>query len=319
MVSTLKKKWVSFVKRLLDSEGELKAPGKHSVRFATFNVHYFTDVYEKNAYADILAVMKSINADYLLLNEVIMGGGKVSISKRTTVDLSKWDRDVAECGYHSHTIVCNVVPSWFTAPYGNMMLIHKRVPCKDIVCSSLNETIHTFAKSKKTVKVSGKHEGFLETRCMIRVNFKWKSYDVVLYGVHLDVASEDERLKQITYIVQQIEAESEGKRTERDRSLFAPFIMGDFNTFDKTQYTKDDDRRTNDYGKDNGKVASYLKKHDFYDCATLNRQKPPEMTTWSNTRVDFIWGRNISLKSRIKFDVVPTLASDHLPVVVTMS
>lgn len=307
----LKQTWLSYVREWLATARPMRPTPKRSVRFATFNVHYFTDTHEKNTYRQILDTIEAIDADFILLNEVILGG-KVKVNATTTVDVSNWYADIAKRGYQ-RCIFCNVVPAWFNAVFGNALLVHQRVRCDDFICNAINETIHTFPKSEHVVAVSGQHAGVRETRCMIRASFPWRDVHVAIYGVHLDVASEDTRLAQIKEVVRQVRRDGKAHGDS-----YAPFIMGDFNTFDATQYPRDDPRMRTTFARGNGKVVGYLKKQGFYDCATVNGGEAPEMSTWSNVRVDFIFGAHPDLRRRIRFDTVPTLASDHLPVVITL-
>jgi hypothetical protein len=203
-------------------------------------------------------------------------------------------------GYNK-SVVCNSVPSWFDSIYGNMLLV--KDVCNDTICEQLQENIFTFDKSKTTTMVSGSHEGTKETRCYIKIKFNYNGNEMFLYVTHLDVASEKDRVKQINQIMDDIDKHQE-----------ISFIVGDFNTFDKND-TIDFDWKSNDYTKDNGEVIQSLKDRNYFDC---HESKTTKMTTWNNTRVDFIFC-NRKITGNIRAEYYYTLSSDHIPVVLTLT
>ena len=212
-------------------------------------------------------------------------------------------------------ILCNSVPSWYKAVYGNMLLIHKRLvdKCgpKDLLCKMYDETIYTFNKSTETRVVSGSHQGTKETRCYIYINIPYDNKNIHIYGTHLDVASEETRLQQIKFIMEKI-------RTQHQSVNDISFIMGDFNSMDREQYKTHNyayskEILDNEFLLESGKVVKYLKENNYYDVCGND---PLEMTTWNNTRVDFIFC-NRQLKNYV-VEKYFTKASDHIPVVITL-
>ena len=90
--------------------------------------------------------------------------------------------------------------------------------------------------------------------------------------------------------------------------------MGDFNTFNRRQYTDIDvygGYVNNDFTKGNGKVYDFLIANGYYDITTT---PPPVATNWNMTRVDFIFSSDPLVGSNSY--IFYTDASDHLPVIV---
>lgn len=300
----LKNNFIKFIKNK-KYNNMLSSLKPNEFRLATYNVHYFTDLYENvDTFSNILDDIKDINANCIGLQEIILASNEVKINKSLNVDLNNFYKKFIKNGYDK-IVVCNSVPSWFKAIYGNMLLI-KEGYCPDNVCEDLSETIYTFPKSKTATKVSGKHQGTTETRCYIKINIKYNNYNIIIYNTHLDVALESERVQQINLIINDINT-----TTNKDDVVF---IMGDFNTFDSTDKFSFD-WKNNPYTKDNGLVIKTLKNNNFFDCHSQNKSP---MTTWNNTRVDFIFC-NKKIIGDFRAEYFYTLNSDHIPVVLTLT
>ena len=319
----LKKNFIEYVDKNKEKNKDIKnvfTKENLGVRICTYNIHYFTDLYEeKNTYFDILNDIKEIDADILILEEVIIGS-IIKINKKLIIDVSTLYARLNELGYHK-IIACNNVPSWFNGIYCNLILIHDRIlsDCNTEYvesiskCEKLNESITSFPKAKTSCTVSGCHEGTKETRCFIYINYKTSEYNFHIFGTHLDVGSEEERLNQIKNIIEN----SKQYNQEKDYIV----ILGDFNTIDKSKVYPDEEKmkyiKSNLFIKDNGAVVEELKvKNSFTNL--LERNNDIDMTTWNNTIVDFIFMKN-GKGNPIPENLIPkvyfTLASDHLPVI----
>ena len=305
---SLKKSFLDFVESKKTTP--LSSLSIDEFRIATYNIHYFTDIYEiQNTYEAILHDIQHINADIIGLQEFILGN-KVKIKKNLVIDLTEFYDKIEQLGY-SKSVLCNSVPSWFKSLYGNIVLISSRICTEtDKLCESLSETIHTFEKSNETVEVSGSHQGTNETRCYIKIKSAYNGKNIYIYTTHLDVASEHLRKKQIKYIIK------DSKRHNRQDDVV--FIMGDFNTFDEqdieqTQFAEN--WKSNEYIKHNGEVVNLLKRSGFVDCHKTN---PSNITAWNNTRVDFIFC-NKTILGDFRAEYLYTTNSDHLPVILTLT
>ena len=280
--------------------------------FGTFNVHYWTDVYENDKLSEIIEDIEQLNADVLVLQEVILGD--ITINDQL-IEGSTVIEELKKIGYQKQ-ILCNTVPSWWNVPYGNLMLIHDRV--SDVfcggkyVCPGFNEENYTFPKSRTSCKVSGKHDGTTETRCYIKVEIPFGNRNLSIYGTHLDVANEDLRRDQIDLIIKNAD--------ECARNGKSVIIMGDFNTIDSNQYKNDHTIMENfrNIGQNIFLVIKHLQDHDYQDVFDLGKVHPPEMTSWNNTRVDFIFTKNVNRSEFVDAGIYMTSNSDHVPVFLTL-
>ena len=302
MSDLLKQRFLEYIN---NTKNKLSKKTSKELRIATYNIHYMTNLYENtNTYKGILSDIKKINADFIGLQEFILGN-IVKINEELYIDLNNFYEDIELLGYNK-SIICNSVPSWFSAIYGNILLIKNY--CTNTICEKLDETIYTFQKSTKTTLVSGTHEGIRETRCFIKVRIEYNQYIIHLYTTHLDIASEETRTEQINYIIQ----DSQQYNSKND----VVFIMGDFNTFNAEEMDQiNPSWKTNQYIKDNGAVIRTLQENGFIDC---HAQNPALMTAWSNIRVDFIFC-NKQIYGPFRAEYYMTENSDHIPVIITIT
>jgi len=301
MSEILKLKFLEYINTNIDKT--LSTRKDTELRIATYNIHYFTNVFEDtDTYNYIINDIKNINANFIGLQEFILGN-IVKINKKLFINLNNFYQDIEKLGYNKTTL-CNSVPSWFSAVYGNILLVKNY--CDNSICQKLDESIYTFEKSKINKIVSGIHEGIQETRCFIKVHIQYNNYNIILYVTHLDVSTEDNRLIQIQYII----SDSEKYKQTND----VVFIMGDFNTINIKEQP-DLSWQTNPFLKDNGIVINTLLKNGFFDC---HKDNPAIMTTWSNIRVDFIFC-NKKINGPFRAEYYWTISSDHLPVILTIT
>jgi len=301
---------------------------KKEITIGTYNIHYFTNVYEnENTYDKIIKDIRDMKLDILLLEEALLGTN-IQINKNLYVDSSSFYEEMNKLGYKK-IIVCSNVPSWFNGVYSNILLIHQSILdlgiteeesyCKKNYnsCEHLNEYIYSFEKAKTATTVSGMYKGTKETRCYIYINFKFNNMNIHLYGTHLDVASENERLNQIKQIIES----AKQFNTENDYVI----IMGDFNTNDLSKKYLDEKKNvyvtTNNYTKDNIKVIKQLKDSKYIDIFQRDMSKV-EMTAWNNFVVDYIFiknGKNKPIPEKFKSSIYYTDASDHFPIILTIT
>lgn len=296
-ITKLKTNYINFIKTY---KNKLSNKKNDEFRISTYNIHYFTNIFEmKSTFREIIKNIIKINSDIIIIQEIVIGTDIVIINKNLKINIKNFYNLINSM--YNKTIFCNAVPSWFNAIYGNMVLINKK-----FTTHTFNELNHTFPKSKcNNIRVGGNSDCVPETRCFIYITMKFKIYDLHIYGTHLDISDENARLTQIKYIINQ----SKVHKNKND----IVFICGDFNTIDRKQYDSKDYRINNSYTKNNGKVINFLKKSKFFDCHEENKI---EMTTWNNTRVDFIFINKKCLNYRAEYYLVDS--SDHIPVILTL-
>lgn len=300
----LKRDFILLIDQNLKKNEAIPKINPTYLRLATYNIHYFTDVSDtKNTYDNILSDIQNIDADVIILQEILIGGNDIIINPSITLNLSNLYSDLTSIGYKKK-IFCNSTMSWYQAAYGNMMLINDRISTKCVskLCNELDELNYTFDKAVTTTTVSGSHQGTAETRCYIYINIINNGITYHIIGTHLDVASETTRLEQITKIITKY-------NSLRDVPNNIIIIMGDFNTFNMEDY-KQTEFETSEYTRENGLVYNYLKGLGYLD---LTSTSTPLVTAWGMTRVDLIFSSH-----SVNFDphIYYTKASDHLPVIV---
>ncbi len=334
IVNLLKQEFLAYIHDNMSNNELLPKPMdvNKGITIGTYNIHYFTDVYEnENTYEKVIKDIADMKLDILLLEEAIIGS-KIKIKTLSNgtdliVDTSSFYDRMDGLGYKK-IIVCSNVPSWFNGIYCNVLLIHQRIldlglkgddPCKKNYnsCEHLNEYIYSFEKAQQTCLVSGCHQGTKETRCYIYINFKFNNMNIHLYGTHLDVASENERANQIEQII--------NSAKQFNSSNDYVIILGDFNTNDLTKTYSDRNKNnyaiSNVFTRFNNLVINKLKENNYIDLFQRYNGNV-EMTAWNNFIVDFIFvknGENKDIPSNMKSYIYYTNASDHLPLILHIS
>jgi endonuclease/exonuclease/phosphatase family metal-dependent hydrolase len=276
----------SYLKRIKKNPYFLSK--KNGFRIATYNVHYWCDVYERNTLPLILKDIKYINADIICLQEAIVGSiYKVENKKINTEHVIAL---LEELGYH--IIFCNNVPTWFNSVYGNMMCVKKK-----LVSLLKNEavSIHTFEKSKTQCLVSGNIKGIPETRCFIQLELP----NYLILCTHLDVCDEQTRVEQISILLEVIR-----------KSKKKVILVGDFNSTDIHESSQKEAIMKYVYQDDTKWIQQNtiqkIKRSGFKSVLTVP-------TTWSNIQTDYIFVKGIR---SIEAQVLYTPHSDHLPLVI---
>lgn len=291
----IKKEYVEYIKT---KKYFLKVKNKDELRFCTYNIHYWTDVWENNSLKKILDDIKYINADIICLQEVIFGIKYKSSNK--IINTENVISSLNNIGYY--TIFCNTLPTWYGGIYGNMICIKKKYT-KYII-----PTNFTFDKSKQSCVVSGRIDGTKETRCYILLEFK----NYLIICCHLDVCSELERKNQIKYIINLL-----NKKEYKNKKII---LLGDLNTTDINQYTEKNKKKNilkyvfnDNYYFMNNNVIHELFKNNFKsatDYLNIN------ITAWSGIQSDYIFTKNIQ---NISSQILYTNASDHLPIIMDIT
>lgn len=182
-----------FEKEMKDAESEnLKIPQKklNIFRIMTYNIHFWRDPYnQKNNLAQMIAVIKKINPDLLILQEVTTGKMDFNTSPiRQTIEKEIGLKYFNDCNAFKH--------SWF----GN--IIASKIPFI------------------KTDQFNFK-EDELGKRCVVFAQMELQNKNLNVYGTHLEVSGNDNiRKEQIKEIADKIAKE------HKDQNCL---IAGDFN------------------------------------------------------------------------------------------
>jgi len=281
-MSDLKQNYISEI-----DKQKYKLHAKNGFRIATYNVHYWCDVFEKNTMKLILQDIKYINADIICLQEAIVG----SIYKvnNKTINTEHIIYLLEQLGYY--IIFCNNVPTWFNSIYGNMMCVKTKYMN---ILKNKNVSIHSFNKLN-TSCISGSVEQISETRCFIQLELP--KYTIIC--THLDICDEETRTNQINVILNIIQ-----------KSKKKIILLGDFNSTD-IQYSLHKENVFKYVYNNNPKwiqnnIIKKIKSSGFKSAINTP-------TTWSNIQTDYIFTKGIS---RVIPQVLYTPHSDHLPVII---
>lgn len=301
----LKKKYIKHIDKNINTYNLTHENNK--LKIATYNVRYWTNLNNKNTMDLTLNNIFKINADVIFLQEVMIGS-EYKLMNGENINSKNIIEEFEKNEYK--TVFCNVLPTWFSGIYGNMLCI------KNNLYTNFDIENITFAKSKKECIVSGNIIGTKETRCCIIAN----SDQFVICGVHLDICSEFERNNQINQILNKLNNKNYKNKIQ--------IILGDFNSTDINNYNDEDIiNNIKKYVYNNIKSYKYkniintLTKNGFKYHKILNN-----ITTWSCIQTDYIFVK-IPNKLKNKFNIEDIInsthtyysySSDHLPLILNI-
>ena len=134
-----------------------------TVRIATYNVHYWTDPFQRPNFDNILAVIQRINADILILQEVNWGVSR--FNNRTTEQIKEAFR---ELGYRHFFF--GQAAHYHQAPFGNVII--SKYPFVRVPRSTVFQHL----------PVNN------ERRCLLHAVIRLPhNHEISVYGTHLDV------------------------------------------------------------------------------------------------------------------------------------
>lgn len=271
-------------------------PNKTTLRIATYNVHALSDPNRKLNFKKIIEVIKNINADIIILQEMPQYNKHKDTIRQVNTLLEKLDYTYK----HNNLFI----PCFYTKSIGmcgNIILIKNHVEYK-----ILNKTIFEVDKHNKKI------------RAFIGISVKpTPKIDFNIYGTHLDVYDETGKTStlEILELIEIINAQNKPS-----------IIAADCNAVRKSDYLyKVNDYTAWDLLNTVNKIRTGIQvptetlnnliKNGFQDCFTKNRQQPPKFTVWTGTAVDFLW-----LNKNWNLPIVGTYvyysdASDHLPII----
>lgn len=259
-------------------------------RIATYNVHFWEDALEDDSFSKISKVIKKIDPDVLVLQEVALDLGEEN--------RANLPETFKKLGYPNYCFAETVPKMIRQNGFGNA--IFSKYPMKILATK-----IYSHFKEKRAY-----------THAVITLPNK---ESLNLFGTHLEVDGEATRFKEINELISAI-----GEKFEN------VIIAGDFNAIKQDDYCEEIgatglwDIVTADYknytqmknAKIPTQVHDHLKKNGFVDCFTYTQKKKPIFTAWNGTTVDFLYLKKKNWKLPIQnccnyFDA----ASDHTPVI----
>ncbi len=262
-------------------------PNNKTVRIATYNVHSWTDPFGNSNLEAIMQVIRSINADIIVLEEVLDVTNKLKIFFN-------------DLGY-TYQKFCLATHMGYV-PFGNMIL--SKYP------SNFSEKIFEIDK-----KAYGR-----EKRCYIEASIELPNKNIItVYGTHLDVfdATEAVRLAQINEIIPLASSKPNSLITGDFNAVRKKDYLYEING--KTVWDlldKDNKERNQPKTVFTTPTAVFdaLEQAGFVDSFAQASLKAPKFTVWSGTMVDFILLKNWNLPVKGSY-VYYNAASDHIPVI----
>lgn len=302
-------------------------------RVATYNVHFWRNPYgvwgkkDTNDFHRMMHVIRRISPDILILQEV--GGLAQDMS-------SEFDRIMKEMGY-AHMVCCSTSPDGVDAPGMLYNCIISKYPFA-------KPPVKKQYATNPDVTVKWQHP---EQRCFVNTLIQLpNNKKISVYGTHLEVrpillnnknarSPETVRKMQLQELLQFI----------KDNDTNDNIIIGaDFNGFRKQDLEKyeisnrslwnilqtqwsailkqmDAPRNLRSFldQQPSSLALDYLADQNYSDSFAKSGFTPPQFTTWTGTRVDFlflnpIW--NLPVKgSYVFYD----WSSDHIPVIMDVS
>jgi len=260
-----------------------------TVRIATYNVHSWYDCKGKNNFEGVMSVIKDINADILILQEVSL------------FDWKKIKKTCESLGYYCSKSLFVHTMYYYLHSFGNM-IVSKYPLAQEPIQKTFDADKKMFGDTRGYVKI------------VVDLPHQKK---IKIYGTHLDVYDNTEslRTKEIQELIEDIGI-----------GIDPCIIAGDFNAVRASDYQYEmDGKSVWQMVKDNHKQRTGIERgtqalqlladNNFQDCFTKNSQTSPKFSVWSGVLVDFIWLNTFWNFPLAGCYVYYTAASDHLPII----
>lgn len=307
-----------FVSDTKNAHGENQKIPAHTknntvLRLASYNVHFWTDPKTSVDTIDpIIKVIKAINADVLMLQEVNWGENPGSVSLSTLVrhkTFKELKNELTAMGYLVDDAAFYRSADHRGAPFGNLIL--SKYPIAGDGRGQRAYSISALANEKRgiarlTIPVPGGKQ-------------------LVVITTHLEVndaaggdASSIIRAKQLTDLLNYV---NEPAR-KADKNII---IAGDMNQVRKQEFSYQVNHQNAwelferaQRGGVTWDVLNPLTDSGFIDSFSKRGWQPPKFTTWNGSTIDFVF-----LKAGFEFEVLGSYvyfdaASDHLPIIVDL-
>lgn len=302
---------------------------KFTLRFATYNVHFWADIYAKQNLSGILKTIKQLNADVVCVQEAILPfyeqdknykklsllgyEDKIQYISNTSIDkiygndrnintTDRWKKEdfigeIKNAGFdYIASSAASTTHSGYRSFFGNAIFSTKDMP----IASAFGVTLKAFGQGRSATIAEYKN-----------FYIKGVSYKgLIAMSLHLDVFDDtgNAREEQINQLLEYI---------EQNYTFETPIvILGDLNSLHRTDYTDLEIewlRNNNLNFPLDFQVLRNLKKAGFKD---VFEDKGLKSSTWSARRVDYILTRSIPEASISKTYAFYSDQSDHIPLLV---
>lgn len=272
-------------KNNISENGFIPCKKNGALRILTFNVRMWTNIGDKPNFLDTLEVIKTLDPDIVILQEV-----------------RDWEKTYAhfmKMGYDPHAVACITKdPNFGPAIFAKNCIVK-----------------NSFAAIFKHQSASNRELSF------VRLDISYHNNDLAVYGTHLEVddyltkeSNEKVRTAQIREILQ------DTKKLSHANSI----IAGDFNTVRKSDYNYMINNQhawdliTKLYTifisqKPELEALGLLTNNNYRSSFELLQWKNPTFTNWLSRALDFIFFAPSKITILGSY-VYYTASSDHLPV-----
>lgn len=258
---------------------------KNTLRLVSYNVHWWSNTEHKSNLAPILQTISDCKGDILVLQE----SNTFLQGNDTGKPTPEAQGQLAAMGY---------IYSAYDKP--------PRAEGVDFVTSIWS----------KFPFISTTQHALGDNRHAIEANIQLPDQRIInLFGTHLDVYDDTEQtrvseMKKLTQIM------------EKSRQIYPQQILaGDFNALRKQDYDQDRWRHFQDHDRLRdvrtcSLAIDALEASKFVDSFTKKGVPPPQCTTWSGRRIDYIYLSPTWTYTVEGSYVYHSEASDHIPIVV---
>jgi|SRR3989338_3065455 len=247
-----------------------------NIRIGTYNIHYWTDILEKENFEGIINEIEKINADVMCLQEVSFG--KTRYNK-------KGEKEIEEI-------------------FLKMGYLYK---CENRCCKYIGSDYGNLILSK--LEIEEKKQGTLyKGNVKVRRGYsliKLRNIDLQICCTHLDVFDISGKIRNI-----QIAELCNILNLPQNNTI----LMGDFNCLNPSDYSSDEKNYLSSLDKRYLPDFSSLSQLEpfFKTCWQFSNLSPPPFTVWSNHTIDFIF-IPINFPYQIYPRISLSSNSDHFP------
>lgn len=270
-----------FIKdAIIFDSNKIKQKVENIVRIMTYNVHGFTSVNGEDTLEKIMEQIKIIDPDIFGIQEMHLGCPHVQTMKEYSEKFNK-------LGYNVKFSKCWV---------------------------NLIGSKYSFETEELNISVI---DSGLSHRCaLIGKNFKIKTnidceymLDIIFLNTHLEVFDKigDRRINQMKIIMEHV------SKKYLESSVI---VVGDFNTLKKSDYSEKEWNYIVDVDTKRGietkeDAIPIIENAGYIDSFVDSKAPLHPISVWSNRRVDYIYGRNVTFSQS---NIVQTGLSDHYPI-----
>jgi endonuclease/exonuclease/phosphatase family metal-dependent hydrolase len=320
---------------------------KHTIRLATYNVHYWSDPYQNHNIDNILSTIHELGADILAIQEALMPYNSATDSNK--LSLMGYEDEIQSIP-ETHSVAIKIRSIHSTDPSldspttgwnrENLIDDFKNIGFHR-VASSAASTTHAGPNTffGNAVLSSGHREFDMEKsmgltlpaygqgRSATIVFFSeikiegTKHKGILVVSVHLDVFDESggARKMQLAALINSLN-NIENSDLDRPPGGGIPIIvMGDFNALKKEDYIESEIQWLRDNNQRSPLEFETIKQMEvagFKDVFHTQNPCALKSTTWAARRVDYIFTRGVPDDSIFATYVHYSDASDHIPIMV---